>query len=106
MACAMVVIHQELKQNVWDECCAVLPVNSKLKYFTYIPLRAARRFEYRIPQAPSAAPATQVQITFASAPVITKTIPAITHAAVPKEIRVTTDFISELLFKSTKEAYS
>ena len=46
-----------------------------------------------------------VQITLASDPVIAKTIPAITHAAVPKEIRVTTDFISEFLFKSTKEAY-
>ena len=41
----------------------------------------------------------------ASAPAITKIIAAITHAAVPKEIRVTTDFISELLFKFTKEAY-
>ena len=102
MACAMVVIHQEPKQNVWDEYCAALPVNSKLKYFTYIPLRAARRFEYRIPQAPKAVPATQVQITFASAPVIARTIPAITHATVPKVIRVTTDFISELM----EEAYS
>ena len=41
-------------------------------------------------------------MTFASAPVIAKTNPAITHAAVPKEIRVTTDLISEL----TEEAYS
>lgn len=44
-------------------------------------------------------------MSLASEPVIAKTIPAITHAAVPKEIRVTTVFISELLFKSTKEAY-
>ena len=58
-----------------------------------------------MPHAPKSAPATHVQITLASAPVIAKTIPAITHAAVPKEIRVTTDFISELFFKSTKEAY-
>jgi hypothetical protein len=41
-------------------------------------------------------------MTFASAPVIARTNPAITHATVPKVIRVTTDFISELM----EEAYS
>lgn len=43
----------------------------------------------------------QVQITFDSAPVIAKTNPAIVHATVPKVIRVTADFISELM----EEAY-
>jgi hypothetical protein len=41
-------------------------------------------------------------MTFASAPVIARTNPAITQTAVPKVIRVTTDFISELM----EEAYS
>jgi len=41
-------------------------------------------------------------MTFASAPVIAKTNPAIIHATVPKVIRVTTDLISELM----EEAYS
>ena len=62
-----------------------------------------------MPHAPSAAPATQVQTILLSALVITKYTPAITHAAVPKVIRVTTDLISdllsELLFELTKEAY-
>ena len=74
-----------------------------------MPLRAARRFEYRIPHAPSAAPATHVQINLLSAPVIAKYKPAITHATVPKVIRVTTDFISEFfsepLTELMEEAY-
>ena len=74
-----------------------------------MPLRAARRFEERIPHAPSAAPATHVQINLLSAPVIAKYKAAITHATVPKVIRVTTDLISDLFselpFELTKEAY-
>jgi hypothetical protein len=70
-----------------------------------MPLRAARRFEYLMPQAPKAAPATQVQISLLSAPLIASAIPAIIHTAVPKVIRVTTEFISDLLPELIRKAY-
>jgi hypothetical protein len=70
-----------------------------------MPLRAARRFEYLIPQVPKAVPATQVHINLLSAPLIASAIAAITQTTVPKVIRVTTELISDLLSELMEKAY-
>jgi hypothetical protein len=65
--------------------------------------RLLRRIEYRIPVRPSAAPTTQVQIIFDSAPDASATTPAATQHMVPIDTRVMTDVIVDLAARDMEE---
>ena len=64
-----------------------------------MPLRRARRIEYRIPATPNSAPKAHVQMIFASAFIATATTPATSQQMVPIATKVTT----ERIFDSMRE---
>ena len=64
-----------------------------------MPVRRARRIEYRIPVTPNTAPTTHVQMTLASAFIASATMPATSQQIVPIATKITT----ERIFDSMRE---